>query len=82
VLANFGADLNFSPVPEPLLAPPRNLSWNLLWNSNDPAYGGSGTPPLETENGWRIPGEVVVVMQAVAAAGAAGDSPTKRHPSP
>jgi len=82
LLANFGADLNFSPVPEPLLAPPRNCSWKLLWNSNDPAYGGSGIPPLETENGWRIPGEVAVVMQAVAAAGAAGDSPTKRHPSP
>ena len=26
------------------------------WSSEDPRYGGTGTPPVETDDGWHIPG--------------------------
>jgi maltooligosyltrehalose trehalohydrolase len=38
------------------------MTWETLWSSEDPCYGGSGTPPLETEDSWRIPGEAAVVL--------------------
>jgi maltooligosyltrehalose trehalohydrolase len=62
LLVNFGLDLALDPAPEPLLAPPSEKLWKVLWSSENPAYGGSGTPPLETENNWRIPGKAAVVM--------------------
>lgn len=62
LLINFGRDLRLDPAPEPLLAPPVRSSWRLLWSSEDPRYGGSGTAPPETEHGWRIPGQAAVVL--------------------
>ena len=53
----------FDPVPEPLLAPPQERRWSVLWSSEDARYGGTGAPPPETEDGWRIPGESVVLMR-------------------
>ena len=65
VLVNFGLDLLVTPVPQPLLAPPSGRQWKLLWCSNSVDYGGPGTPPILVEDGWRVPGECAVVMQAV-----------------
>nr|MBA3916527.1 DUF3459 domain-containing protein [Terriglobales bacterium] len=62
LLLNFGRDLNCSPAPEPLLAPPVGMDWKPLWSSENPRYGGIGTPPLETKDGWRIPGESAVFL--------------------
>lgn len=62
LLMNLGPDLQISIAPEPLLAPPENSSWTLLWSSEDPQYGGCGTPAVETENGWRIPGHAAVTF--------------------
>jgi maltooligosyltrehalose trehalohydrolase len=62
LLVNLGRDLHFDPAPEPLLAPPEHMVWEVLWSSEDPAYGGAGIPPLETEDNWRIPGEAAVVL--------------------
>lgn len=64
LLVNFGLDLNLDPAPEPLLAPPLQHRWKLLWSSESPVYGGSGTPPPETDDNWRIPGQVAIVMIA------------------
>ena len=61
VIVNLGIDLTLRPAPEPLLAPPENCQWKLIWSSEDPCYGGSGTPPLEEES-WRIPGHATLVM--------------------
>lgn len=63
LLVNFGADLALNPAPEPLLAPPLGAAWHLLWSSDDARYGGTGVPPLETRNNWRIPGHAAVVLQ-------------------
>jgi maltooligosyltrehalose trehalohydrolase len=62
LLVNFGVDLNLSPSPEPLLAPPFQRKWSVLWSSEDPCYGGVGTAPLETDENWRIPGYAAVLM--------------------
>jgi maltooligosyltrehalose trehalohydrolase len=62
LLVNFGRDLRLQPAPEPLLAPPRGRLWQVVWSSEDLRYGGSGTPPVETEEGWRLPGHMAVVL--------------------
>jgi len=66
ILFNFGKDTELEPSPEPLLAPPQDRYWKLMWSSEDPAYGGTGTPPPEDEDGiWRVLGEAAVVLKAV-----------------
>jgi maltooligosyltrehalose trehalohydrolase len=62
LLVNLGPDLHLDPAPEPLLAPPEIMQWKILWSSDHPDYGGTGTPPLETEENWRIPGHAAVVL--------------------
>jgi maltooligosyltrehalose trehalohydrolase len=67
LLVNFGHDLTLSPIAEPLLAPPIDSQWKMLWNSNLSRYGGPGITPVETKNGWFISGETAVVLSATAA---------------
>jgi maltooligosyltrehalose trehalohydrolase len=62
LLVNLGADLALNPAPEPLLAPPEDSVWSVLWSSEHPRYGGSGTMPLETRQNWRIPGHAAVAL--------------------
>ena len=54
LLLNLGRDLHLDPAPEPLLAPPGGTSWEVLWSSEALRYGGSGTSPVETEEGWYV----------------------------
>jgi maltooligosyltrehalose trehalohydrolase len=63
MLVNLGGDLQFAPAPEPLLAPPANARWRILWSSEDPRYGGHGTPGPENEDTWRILGQAAVVLE-------------------
>lgn len=62
VIINFGVDFPLSPAPEPLLAPPKGTQWEILWSSEDPRYGGGGTPPLSTNEYWRMIGHAAVVL--------------------
>ena len=41
-------DLHLDPAPEPLLAPPADAGWIILWSSEDPKYGGTGTAAPDT----------------------------------
>ena len=72
LVVNFGPDLNLNPAPEPLLAPPAGRVWRVVWSSEDYAYGGTGTPPVETKNNWCLPGETAVAL-APADPAQAGD---------
>ena len=63
LIVNLGRDLKLEPAPEPLLAPLAERAWELLWSSESPCYGGSGTPPVESGLGWRIPGHAAVLMR-------------------
>ncbi|QJW98091.1 malto-oligosyltrehalose trehalohydrolase [Frigoriglobus tundricola] len=62
LLVNFGPDLYLDRAPEPLLAPPEGCRWKTLWSSEDRRYGGEGTPPAETLDGWHIMGEAAQVL--------------------
>jgi maltooligosyltrehalose trehalohydrolase len=62
LLVNLGATLFLNPAPEPLLAPIADHGWTTLWSSESPAYGGGGTPPLETTANWILPAQTTVVM--------------------
>jgi maltooligosyltrehalose trehalohydrolase len=62
LIVNLGHDLDFRPAPEPLLAPPQDKIWQILWSSEDLKYGGSGTPPVEAGGKWHIPAHAAVVM--------------------
>ncbi len=62
LVINLGADLTLSPIPEPLLAPPEGGEWAVTWSSENPAYGGGGTPPLEPVGNWIIPGHAAFVL--------------------
>lgn len=62
LIVNLGVNLRLDPAPEPLLAPPAGCLWKLHWSSEDPRYGGVGTPPVETADSWQIPGHAAVVM--------------------
>ncbi|MBV9760635.1 MAG: malto-oligosyltrehalose trehalohydrolase [Acidobacteriaceae bacterium] len=62
LVVNLGVELHLDPAPEPLLGPPANSEWVSLWSSEDPAYGGCGTAPLDGKTNWRIPGQAAVVL--------------------
>ncbi|HMJ13087.1 MAG TPA: malto-oligosyltrehalose trehalohydrolase [Polyangiaceae bacterium] len=62
LLMNLGRDLQLSPAPEPLLAPPDERGWHLLWSSEDPLYGGHGTPVPEPGLNWSVPGHALLVL--------------------
>ena len=67
IVINLGQDLFYDPAPEPLLAPPPEMAWCTLWSSENPKYGGCGTPPLDSEKNWRIPGRAAVVLRPTTA---------------
>jgi maltooligosyltrehalose trehalohydrolase len=62
LVVNLGPDLHLDPAPEPLLAPPENRVWTIRFSSEHPRYGGDGTPPLDTDENWRIPGQSAVLL--------------------
>ena len=64
LLVNLGRDLSLRSIPSPLIAPPRDQNWTLAWSSENPRYGGSGTPPIETPAGWSVPGHAAVLLRA------------------
>ncbi len=63
LIVNLGADVELSPAPEPLLAPPSGTAWKLVWSSDDPCYGGEGAYAPETNLGWNLPGNCAFVMK-------------------
>ncbi|HXI59969.1 MAG TPA: malto-oligosyltrehalose trehalohydrolase [Polyangia bacterium] len=67
LLVNLAADLDLNVAPEPLLAPPgHHKRWTPIFSSEEPRYGGAGTPPLESEDdGWHIPGAAAFLLEAV-----------------
>ena len=55
LLVNLGASFRESVLPEPLLAPPARSGWRIAWSSEDPRYGGHGTPEPFTVARLAIP---------------------------
>jgi maltooligosyltrehalose trehalohydrolase len=63
LIVNLGRDRDFDPAPVPLLAPPDNCEWHLLWSSESTAYGGNGALEPEVDGHWHIPGESAWVLK-------------------
>ncbi len=66
LLVNLGAHLHLDPAPEPLLAPPLGCIWETAWSSEDPRYGGSGTPRIDSDANWNIVAESAVLLTPVS----------------
>jgi maltooligosyltrehalose trehalohydrolase len=85
LVVNLGRDLALSPLPEPLLAPPREGGWELLLSTESPRYGGDGTPPIEDAGRWSLPGRSASFFRARAPVangrtdGASGAHDTRRN---
>jgi maltooligosyltrehalose trehalohydrolase len=69
LVVNLGTGFTFDPAPEPLLAPPADARWRILWSSDDVRYGGGGVAPIETRQNWRIPGDAALLLWPQPAAG-------------
>ncbi len=61
MVVNLGADFSWVPSAEPLLAPPFQQEWRLLWSSEAPCYLGSGSGTGEGVWNW-FPGHATVVF--------------------
>ena len=71
VLVNLGKRCQAYPLAEPLAAPPLNMVWRPMWSSEDPAYGGSGTPSIDSDDGgWWLPAHATVLLRPVPRDGA------------
>ena len=64
LVVNLGTDLSLVPNPEPLLAPPARGSWVELWSSEDPHYGGSGTPESDVRGPWTLAAHSALFLAA------------------
>ncbi len=65
LVVNLDRELPLAPPSEPLLAPPHGTTWQLLWSSEDPRYGGHGVTMLVADAGlgeWRLPAQSAVLL--------------------
>ena len=63
LLINLGSDFVAESIADPLVAPPEgHEGWSVRWSSEQPDYGGAGTPEVIGEGGWRIPGHSAIVL--------------------
>ena len=67
LLVALGADLDTTGIAEPLLAPPEGRVWSITFSSEDPRYGGSGTPPLRPHGRLTVPAHAALVLAPAAA---------------
>ena len=63
VIVNLGDDLTLERLGEPLLGLPEPLEWQLLWSSEEHAYGGTGATSVWQQDALQIPGRCAVVLQ-------------------
>jgi maltooligosyltrehalose trehalohydrolase len=63
LIVNLGCDYHWHPVADPLVAAPAERQWRQLWSSEDPRYGGTGTPKLDDRK-WHIAGHTAVLLSA------------------
>ncbi len=63
LIVNLDRDAELKPAPEPLLAPPHDCEWELIWSSESPEYGGSGVLPFNGLTEVRVPGRAAIVLK-------------------
>jgi len=63
LIVNLGSDIDFTPLAQPLLAPPAGRRWAVQWSSDALAYGGLGETELQPEPEWRLRAESAVLLR-------------------
>ena len=63
LVINLRSREELTPVPEPLLAPPSDCQWEILWTSESRRYGGPGSVDIATEEKWVLPAESALVFR-------------------
>ena len=63
LVVNLGRRKKLTPASEPLLAPPSNCEWEVLWTSESPRYGGPGVVGIVTDEKWLLPAEAAVLLR-------------------
>ena len=63
LLINLGARQVLRPASEPFLAPPSGCTWETLWTSNSPRYGGAGAVAIANEERWLLPDESAIALR-------------------
>jgi maltooligosyltrehalose trehalohydrolase len=63
LIVNLGGREELTPVPEPLLAPPADCTWKILWTSESQRYGGQGAVDIDTDEKWVLPAESALVLR-------------------
>jgi len=63
LLVNLGRRKKLTPASEPLLAPPSNCEWEILWTSESQRYGGPGVVEVATDEKWLLPAEAAVLLR-------------------
>ena len=63
LVVNLGSREELTPVPEPLLAPPANCTWEILWTSESRRYGGPGVVNIDPDEKWVLPAESALVFR-------------------
>ena len=64
LVINLGSREDLTPAPEPLLAPPSDCEWEMLWTSESLRYGGPGEVDMATDEKWVLPAESALVFRA------------------
>lgn len=70
LIVNLDQQLLFESIAEPMIAPPRGKKWDLLWSSENAAYGGHGVIQPTQEGGrgrWNIAAQSAALLHAVPA---------------
>ena len=63
LMVNFGRRLTLDPMAEPLLAPPASKRWRVAFSTEDPRYGGWGTPEPDADGrGWILSPESAILL--------------------
>jgi maltooligosyltrehalose trehalohydrolase len=63
LIVNLGGREELTSVPEPLLAPPADCKWEILWTSESQRYGGQGAVDMDTDEKWVLPAESTLVFR-------------------
>jgi maltooligosyltrehalose trehalohydrolase len=63
LMVNLGCRFELTPASEPLLAPPLDLEWEMIWTSDSPQYGGPGRVDIVSDEGWLLPADATVVFR-------------------
>ncbi|WP_306916200.1 malto-oligosyltrehalose trehalohydrolase [Rhizobium mesoamericanum] len=65
LIVNIGNDLPIDSLADPLFAPPAQTEWQVIWSSEDPAYGGSGRRPYDFGKRWVLNADIALVLAPV-----------------